>query len=183
MKVEKYSEFLFAIKYFLSEDECLALIAFSEKKGFQEAKVAFPGGAIAQKGIRDNHRLQITDSSLAQLYFDKAKSFLPSKLDGWFLSRFHESIRFYRYSSSQRFKMHQDGRVKGNDVEESRLTFLVYLNSNFQGGETRFREHTITPQTGKALCFLHEFKHEGTKVIQGLKYVLRFDVLYRPFPF
>lgn len=91
----------------------------------------------------------------------------------------NEQFRFYKYSTSQRFKRHIDGRFKRNEIEESRITFMIYLNEDFEGGETKFDELTIAPKTGTALCFIHEQKHESLPIKQGTKYVLRSEVLYQ----
>ena len=56
---------------------------------------------------------------------------------------------------------------------------MIYLNEDMIGGETKFNHHSIKPATGKALIFKHELVHEGSKVIKGIKYVLRTDVMYR----
>ena len=56
---------------------------------------------------------------------------------------------------------------------------MIYLNDDFTGGETTFDDVSIQPKTGTALCFIHEQKHEGTPVIEGTKYVIRTDVMYR----
>ncbi|MGK0390517.1 MAG: prolyl 4-hydroxylase [Maribacter sp.] len=56
---------------------------------------------------------------------------------------------------------------------------MVYLNKNMKGGETRFIESTIQPKIGKALIFRHGLVHEGCPVLEGVKYVLRTDIMYR----
>ena len=72
------------------------------------------------------------------------------------------------------------GFVRSDD-EQSLLTFMVYLNEGFAGGETRFFESgvTVTPRTGLALLFQHFLLHEGASVTAGVKYALRTDVMYR----
>ena len=75
----------------------------------------------------------------------------------------------------------------------SRLTFLVYLNDDFEGGHTNFytpgREEGIVeargvaPRKGSVLVFPHggsmgSLVHEGSAVTRGAKYVIRSDVLY-----
>jgi hypothetical protein len=66
---------------------------------------------------------------------------------------------------------------------------MIYLNEGFEGGETRFylpryngdtSKVSVVPETGMALCFVHELAHEGAAVIQGRKYVLRSDMMYSP---
>ena len=61
---------------------------------------------------------------------------------------------------------------------------MVYPNSDFVGGETRFYDQdrglrlTVRPARGMALGFEHLQLHEGSPVVSGRKYVLRTDVMY-----
>jgi 2OG-Fe(II) oxygenase superfamily len=73
--------------------------------------------------------------------------------------------------------MHKDGPWTENGVS-SRLTFLIYLNAGFVGGATDFRDFSVSPAAGSALLFIHDTWHEGASVTEGIKYVLRSDVLY-----
>ncbi|MGB1014231.1 MAG: 2OG-Fe(II) oxygenase, partial [Nannocystaceae bacterium] len=105
----------------------------------------------------------------------------------------NERIRFYKYLPGQRFLGHRDGRVKVRGLI-SRLSFLVYLNADFEGGETTFRTLgaseaqlgvpqlpiRVVPQVGDALLFEHHHWHEGTRVTSGIKYVMRSDIFYKP---
>lgn len=56
---------------------------------------------------------------------------------------------------------------------------MIYLNDNFQGGDTTFRDLRVQPKQGMALIFLHSLYHEGNEITQGVKYVLRTDITYR----
>ncbi|MDJ0366019.1 2OG-Fe(II) oxygenase [Hymenobacter sp. H14-R3] len=91
----------------------------------------------------------------------------------------NELFRFYRYQRGHKFKGHYDESYARNAHEASYFTFMVYLNDNFQGGDTTFRGVRIRPRQGMALIFLHSLYHEGSEVTQGVKYVLRLDVMYR----
>jgi prolyl 4-hydroxylase len=72
-----------------------------------------------------------------------------------------------------------DGSYSRNENEKSFYTFLIYLNDDFEGGETEFGNlFTVTPIKGSALVFYHPLRHEGKTLISGLKYVLRTDVMY-----
>jgi hypothetical protein len=64
----------------------------------------------------------------------------------------------------------------------SLLTVLVYLNDDFEGGQTRFMEQldeVVEPERGAAVLFQHKIRHEGCEVRRGKKYALRTDVMYR----
>jgi len=56
---------------------------------------------------------------------------------------------------------------------------MIYLNDTFKGGETKFNNLVVAPTKGAALVFYHYFEHEGTEVIEGIKYVLRTDIMFR----
>ena len=55
---------------------------------------------------------------------------------------------------------------------------MIYLNDDFQDGETKFEEFAIKPKKGAALFFIHQIRHMGGTVAKGRKYVLRTDVMY-----
>lgn len=70
------------------------------------------------------------------------------------------------------------------------MAFLIYLNDEMVGGETRFlagMDHVargcpylvVKPETGAALVFAHSTWHEGAVGQMGQKYVLRTDVMYK----
>jgi hypothetical protein len=80
-----------------------------------------------------------------------------------------------------------------NNTRWSRLTFLLYLNEEFEGGPTTFflpaaqegllEARAVSPRRGCVLCFPHgntagSLLHEGSPVLNGAKYVARTDVLY-----
>src|SRR6185436_6714053 len=97
----------------------------------------------------------------------------------------NERIRYYRYEPHQYFAWHYDGCFSRSDIEESKLTLMIYLNDDFEGGETKFNvkyvydEIVIKPEKGMALLFIHNLFHEGSAVKSGIKYVLRSDVMYK----
>ena len=89
-----------------------------------------------------------------------------------------------RYDPGQKFAPHFDGYFRRRNGEQRQLTFMVYLNQAFDGGETRFYiddgdlRITVHPERGMALAVEHAQLHEGAPVMAGRKYVLRTDVMY-----
>lgn len=170
---------IFLIEDFLTEAECNDYIALSHEKVFEEAKINVGGRQLMSKGIRNNDRLMIFDNNLAEDLFKKAAEFLPQDHEDFSLLNFNEMFRVYKYSVGQQFKMHRDGSYIRNEKEKSFYTFLIYLNDDFEGGETEFENlFTVAPKKGTALIFYHPLRHEGKTLISGLKYVLRTDVMY-----
>lgn len=180
---------LFTVDHVLSPIECAALIERAEALGFEHAAVRMPSGPQMRTDIRDNDRVEWEDDPLASMLWQRCYSILP-KLAGASPVGLDSHFRFYRYDVGQRFKAHKDGSVVKNTTEQSRLSFLVYLNADLVGGETVFYAHErvagvrpvvarIQPEVGLGLFFRHEWWHEGAPLMQGRKYVLRTDVYYR----
>ncbi|RPD47647.1 2OG-Fe(II) oxygenase [Hymenobacter sediminis] len=179
MKYTKLSEHIFTVEDFLSRKECLDYIVLSEGIGYELAKVNTAGGARVKTGVRNNNRAFHRSEELAQTIWEKGQPFIPAHLGNSTAIGLNELFRFYRYQRGHQFKGHFDESYVRNEEEASYFTFMVYLNDNFQGGDTTFRGLRIQPKQGMALIFLHSLFHEGSEVTQGVKYVLRTDVMYR----
>ncbi len=187
IKEELDSNKIFVLHQFLSAEECAGLIRKSEAQSYEIGTV---GGVLAE-GIRNNERVLLDDKPLADTMFQRAAPWLPKEVDGHRLVRFNERWRFYRYRPGQTFQPHRDGSYLSFQThEQSEVTFMIYLNSEMTGGETRFFADgeqamlgcpylSVTPTAGTALVFLHSIWHEGALVHSGEKYVLRTDVMYK----
>lgn len=175
--LEALSARVFSIPSFLSASESAGLIALAESNGFAAAAVRTPDGQKAMPTVRNNDRTLVEDETWVQLLWQRLSKVELPRIDGARAVGLPKELRFYKYSPGQRFKMHKDGPWVENGLS-SKLTFLVYLNDGFTGGSTDFREFKVTPATGKALLFVHDTWHEGAGVTDGVKYVLRSDILY-----
>jgi predicted 2-oxoglutarate/Fe(II)-dependent dioxygenase YbiX len=177
-------DYIFVIRNFLTPEECAAFIAQSEQAGFEEATITTAAGFVMNKDVRDNARLILDDMELASRLWRRAEPFLPGRIHEWQAVGFNDRFRFYRYDPGQRFAPHWDGCFNRDNGEESQLTFMIYLNDDFTGGETKFYLDNgwprlqVQPERGMALVFVHRQLHEGRPVLQGRKYVLRTDVMY-----
>lgn len=185
MQLTQHTSQIWTIDNFLTQKECEDFIIFSENIGYVEAEVSFAEGAKMMKGLRNNYRLLYEDMQLAKDLWVKLAPFCPQNLENNLnndkkniSNGINEQFRFYKYEVGQRFKRHIDGRFTRNAQEQSRITFMIYLNDDFEGGETAFDNLQIIPKTGTALCFIHEVKHQGNAIKGGTKYVLRSDVMY-----
>jgi len=144
--------------------------------------------------------------------FDRVKHLLPSKLGQEKLLGINRRWRFYRYLSGNLYRKHLDGAwpasglKRGEDGQDeyvydaygggtrSKLTFIIYLNGDFEGGCTTFYtpnsgeegvldSRPVKPRIGSATVFPHgdcgtPLLHEGSAVTSGTKYLLRTDVVY-----
>src|SRR5687768_2828043 len=150
---------IFVVRGFLTAEECSSLVARSEQAGYDDAPITTAAGFVMRKDIRDNARVIEDDASLANEWWHRARPFLPERIDEWHAAGFNERFRFYRYDARQKFAPHFDGSFRRDTGEQSKLTFMVYLNADFSGGETKFYNEdrelhvTIRPERGMALGF------------------------------
>lgn len=128
--------------------------------------------------ICNNEHLILDDFEIAKNLWQRVAAQIPPILEGRQALGLNERLRFYRYDVGQYFAPHSDGCFRRENGEESLLTFMIYLNDDFDGGETNFGEVSIKPETGMALVFKHPLLHEGCAVTKGRKYALRSDVMY-----
>jgi hypothetical protein len=211
----------FLLENVLTVEECQQLRAAATQLGWRPDQ---PTTLDQPTGIDSCEWL--VDESIISVLSDRVRPYLPhSDADissgttslGSCITRYHSinpRWRFFRYGPNCVYRPHIDGswpasRVNANgqyecysqDSDGSTIksfhTFLIYLNDNFLGGQTRFYTpqtngddtndrlvaHGVTPHCGSVLVFSQgntaSLLHEGSAVTQGHKFVIRTDVLYQ----
>lgn len=183
----------FVIHNALDHSTCTRLLSDELKQSFKKANGNYP------TNYRNNDRHVVDDPELASYLFEKIHDYLPpvittvsaiaSENGSWVLSQLNNRIRFCRYSAQQYFHRHLDGIHYRSQTEQSKLTFMIYLNDaeEFQGGRTLFYKSkeaqeiwaSYTPCKGDVIVFDHNVWHEGEELSAGEKFVLRSDILYK----
>jgi hypothetical protein len=182
--------FLWTVPHFFSPEECREILARTASAEWLPATVNSESGRVVDARVRDNTLAILRDPALAESLFARARPHVPARMSaelggegrvGMEATGVHLPLRVYRYEVGQHFGLHQDQAYFREDGARSLLTFMVYLNDDFEGGETEFPEEarTIVPETGTALFFQHMVLHAGKRVSRGTKLVLRSDVLYQ----
>ena len=165
-----------------SPSECEKLIAVAESAGF--------GFTCYPKDYRGNLRLVTNDPALAERTWQRLKSTVPATLlhDGvtWEAVGLNPHWRLSKYYSGDQFCQHLDTCFTASDTLRSFYTVNVYLNDAFSDGRTRFWGRVtlrVQPRPGLALVFAQPafrfYTHDGEMVRDGIKYLIRSDVMYR----
>lgn len=192
----------------LTPAECRLLIELSEKLGYlQDAAVSLP------RSVRHNDNVVwVTDPDTDAAIWNRVESCAQQNLAMFEHRRplgLNARFRFYRYSVGDYFKPHTDGAWPGSRVVNgelianaypdrySQMTFLLFLNDEFEGGATRFLRSDpsdydsdggngvidIRTPAGAALCFPHGMHplhcvHSSEPITAGSKYIIRTDMLF-----
>lgn len=95
----------------------------------------------------------------------------------------------HRYYSGDVFQQHLDTCFTASESLRSFYTVNIYLNDAFSDGRTRFFDDdnritcSVQPAPGLALIFAQPgfrfYSHDGERVNDGIKYLIRSDVMYR----
>jgi len=190
----------FVLSNVLSASECSAVAALSEAMGYTpDAPVS-----LARNIRRNENCVIIADDTLWQPIWERVREHMPPVVEGGSPAGLNQRWRLYKYGESDIFRLHTDGSWPGSAVREgklvrdafgdrwSQLTFLIYLDADYDGGETSFFVPTsprdgemvsVRVPQGSVLCFFHgehelSLLHEGSLVTRGLKRIVRSDVLY-----
>lgn len=196
------------IKDVLSQEECKTIVASMEGVGFlPDAPIRDDG---TESSILAHNVYWIVDQAFHDSLWERVKPFIPAEIEGRKARGINRRFRVYRYVPGAEYRVHFDGAWPPSGIhpttgkylwdaspaeakQSSLFTFLVYLNDDFEGGETTFftpslidgvmNAHPIRPMMGSIALFPHgesngALLHEGTGVRLGAKYIIRTDVEY-----
>lgn len=187
---EDPDSFARVVRNVLNEEDCAALIASVNAKGFTPALLNIGGGRQQLvPGARDGHRAIVDSPELTDWLFQVLLPFLPMELsNGSRLVELNERCRFLCYVPGQQFPPHCDGcfeRWEGHPHagDFSFVTVQLYLHDvpRSNGGATTFLlpgKPKHQPEAGSVLLFSQDLMHEGSLVESGIKYTLRTEAMY-----
>lgn len=181
-RVHYDSPYIIEVPDVISAEHCNQLIEKIEALKPSTAPINTASGTKVRTDVRNNERVMFDDPEFAEEVFLKVRDRVPEEIHGRRLVGANERIRCYRYKPGMRFAPHSDGSFVRDPKEMSFYSYLIYLNEDFEGGQTTFftePEVAIEPKTGWGLLFQHAIIHEGSIVTSGTKYVARTDLMYR----
>ncbi|KAI3339012.1 prolyl 4-hydroxylase [Ustulina deusta] len=194
------------MKDVLAHQECMSVVAAMESIGFLPDCPLHDDGSASS--ILAHNVYWVVDKAFHDALWKRVSPHIPSHVGGRKARGINRRFRVYRYVPGAEYRCHFDGGWPPSGVnpktgayiyddspigakQSSLFTFLVYLNDEFEGGETTFftpsiREgvmnaHPVRPTMGSVVLFPHgdtkgALLHEGTGVKKGAKYIIRTDV-------
>ena len=164
----------------LSPAECDELMRYSQTQKMVKSEIVSldkPSKSDTDTNTRDSLTLWIGDEQhpLANKMAQTARSWtnLPRNQQ--------DKLQVVKYNEGGMFNPHYDAQY-GSDTATRCATLLVYLNDDFEGGETSFVDIgvSVRPEKGKGILFwtldtngkiIPQAKHCGEKVRGGNKWI------------
>jgi predicted 2-oxoglutarate/Fe(II)-dependent dioxygenase YbiX len=181
----KSEQLAFTLENVLTAEECKQLIEGSEQSGYTEARIGSNQGILVPD-YRKGLRFMIDDKQFVSKLWSRICDQIPDTFKSYKVCGLNERLRFLRYDSGDFFNPHWDAcYIRPDGSELSLITIQIYLNEGFSGGETTFLSKStgdrlgVVPKTGMILVFDQTLFHEGSKVIDGRKYTIRTEVMFK----
>lgn len=224
MKTQLHNDQIFTLDSVISTNKCNSIIDTANSKGWNSSSPSGGGhGRTGKEDARTNKFCVFHDTELSERLFDTVKSSLPTDLtflgqnvyfnsvtkgSEWTPKLVYDKMRVYKYEVGDSFPEHIDYKVKrtvfrdGREyIQQSFLSLLVYLNEDFEGGQTGYwpdhngihcrflraeeklgskKSHQIMikPKTGMMVVQDQNILHEGLPTLKGNKYILRTDIIH-----
>ena len=174
----------------LTPDEVLLVNEELDKKEFIVSSIGFPEGRVdsdirSSSGcylLDDERAAQIMHEGMnnALLEYRQRLMNIHPEFDGYpvpggFMTTSNrEVIQVLEYVKNQKYTWHSDESPQPNSKEYHRkISVILYLSDDFEGGTTKFVHQQYKPPIGHALIFPSNwcFPHTGTIVKSGKKRV------------
>ena len=179
----------------LTPDEVLSVNEELDKKEFTVSSIGFEDGESGEPRVDSNIRSSsgcflLDDEKAAQImhkgmnnallkYREQLMKIHPTfdgyPVPGGFMtSSNRELIQVLEYVKNQKYTWHIDASPQPNSREYHRkISVIIYLSDDFEGGTTKFVHQEYKPPIGHALIFPSNwcFPHTGTTVTSGRKRV------------
>ena len=186
MNVTKYTRYIWELENFISDEEIdrfLGMVDFFDP----EIKTSFRTEVrandtynlteveeldnIAWEWIRKANQYYVINNEFCYYKWNKLQLFSDNTVwSGQNILRQYNENDFYEWHGDQ------------SPTNLSEFSYIIYLNDDFDGGDTKFMNDKIriSPKKGSVLCFPvdHYHIHKGMKVSNGLKRIL-WNCVYR----
>lgn len=199
-----FDDCCFVLRNFLTPKECADIISWSEAVGFKDCgyskEIRRAERIIAMSDSLATMLFARALPFLRAIDIDGSESLprgiqrgcLPHGL--WTPTGLNPCMRICKYKPGGFFSPHHDGGYQVSSDHRSIKTFMLYLNGDFGDGSTNFYTedqkhyqqpapekllHRYKPERGSAIVFNSALTHDGGAVTEGLKYIMRSEIMYK----
>jgi prolyl 4-hydroxylase len=156
-----YEMFVHLYNLVFTEDECKSFIDYHNSNESE----------IIQGGKTKFYQVETTDKTIMNKLIDIGKQYMSNYPDCFPTKYAIEKPRIKKYDIGDQFDWHVD--IKDASTCGRFIAFLVYLNDDFEMGNTIFQDFQIRPKTGSVLIFppMWMYRHKGDSP-SNVKYIM-----------
>ncbi len=177
----------------LSKDFCNRLIKVADSKNWEAALITYGEDQVYEPELRKCSRVMTFRKKITDFIWKLIKPKVEDFGCDWFKGHdtsINPMLRFLKYEAGEYFKSHYDGQYVDEHGNISLITIQIYLNDDFEGGNTIFYDpedqddilYRYKPSTGDIILFSQSaFLHSGEEVRSGTKYCVRTEVMVSGF--
>ena len=178
MKIVKHNRFIIELQNFVDHDLCEQIVKNIEVNEF------YKNNECEKSLIRHNKCINLSeiftfkevDNLVHGIISNAHEQYRKRCIFSQFLPNYYDNLGcnyIYRYyDSGDYYSWHID---KENN-KEFVYSYVVYLNDDFEGGDTLFLadQLRVKPKKGSVLCFPCDFTyiHKSTKIKSGMKKII-----------
>ncbi len=190
MQLPKYSDFIYQYYNFYTEEECDEVVKtvesteFYQKNPDPKTRVRnnrclnlsyltefWDNDSLSIEGIPEATMMSHNMIMKAHRQYMKDNKLLKAYMPDYYHKLGAEY--FYRYYDESDY---YDWHFDASKFTEHVHSYIVYLNDDFEGGDTLFltQKKRVKPKKGSVLCFTCDFYsiHKGARVTKGTKKIL-----------
>ena len=171
-----------------SDEECSNLIIYSENVGYVQASSYIDKYKKEHYflEIRKSLRCIVDDINFAKILYKRIAHIIPNNYKDMTFCEINPRFRFLKYTCGDHFAKHTDEHYKNDKNEISLITALIYLNDDYEGGNTKFliddkneNDISIIPKIGLICLMDQNILHEVPNIINVVKYFIRTELMYK----
>lgn len=157
-----YEMFVHLYNQVFTKEECMALIKYHNQNTSE----------IIQGGSTKFYQVSKHDSEVMKKLVDIGKKYMAYYPDCFPSKYAIEEPRIKKYDPGNMFDWHVD--IKDASTCGRFISFLVYLNDDFEMGNTIFQDFSIAPKQGSVCIFppMWMYRHKGDAPINNEKYIM-----------
>lgn len=140
---EDIGKLAFVLLNVFTPEECQQWIDLSEERGYSPALINSGAQQTLRTDIRNNSRCMIDDVDMAQVIFERIKSYLPNEFNNCQLIGLNERLRFLRYDPGEKFVKHLGKKQNTSSTLIFSNEFFIFIDGQYYREDGSFERSYI----------------------------------------
>lgn len=168
---EASEKFALACYHLFSEQECHALIGLTQEMEYKKGSQSM--------GIPFATNVTLDSRMISELIWERIQKYVPKEFHGRAVHGADTKVRFVKYDAAD--AVNSKKPVPWLAIGSNPLSAVVFLNDDYQGGQTLFpskdgKSEELEGLLGRVLILEDNVKTEHLPITYGAKYIMRVGI-------